>query len=264
MARSDILPMSHAEYNVQLFRSSMFSDCVIKCQDRMWHLHKAILSPRCEFFWKCFDGPFEESSSTVVMDEEDPDTLERLLLWIYTLQWPSAKYTSEPWTSDLMLYMVADKYDLSALAEKAKSMLLQKAKSCADTKSEICHTKFLANLNDLVELLGWLFNDLLEQADLDDLREKMLSTMSAMIAIHVRKEVRLEELMTTTPGFAARLVETMLCTRCSVSNNQQNMAAVDGFLDKSVIDCATSNGRNVPPGTKQHIPLNEDSEDDLQ
>lgn len=258
--QSDVLPLDHPMYSAQLFRTSLFSDCTIYSKHRVWHLHRCILSPRCEFFWKCFQGSFEEASSaSVEMHDDDAETLERLLIWIYQLQYPALAEQAQrgtAWTKDLMLYMMADKYGLSALMDTTKQALMQLAAQCLN-QSDI----LVRSADDFVEVMQMLYMDLPEREDLVALRIDLLATLSPVLAKHVRSISCLEELMTTTPGFSVDLVESLARQRC---DRRWSSSSSSGSLSVGSGSSSPGSTAHSPRNAKPYIPLNEDSEDELE
>ncbi|KAL8828597.1 MAG: hypothetical protein Q9191_002498 [Dirinaria sp. TL-2023a] len=71
-----------------LLRSQKYSDLTINCRGRQWRVHRAIICPRSKFFCVLCDGIFQEASSGVVnLDKEDPAILERMLRYLYTMDY---------------------------------------------------------------------------------------------------------------------------------------------------------------------------------
>jgi len=87
----------------RLFESGLFSDCVIKCGDKVWRLHKAFLCSRSRFFRAAFTGVFEEAKTgDLTLREQDSDLVDLrcdtstpLETVRFLFQWaPEAKPTS--------------------------------------------------------------------------------------------------------------------------------------------------------------------------
>lgn len=262
-SQSDVLPLDHSTYSAQLFRTSLYSDCTVYSRHRVWHLHRCILSPRCEFFWKCFQGSFEEANSaTVEMHDDDTETLERLLMWIYQLRYPALAEQARKeaaWTKDLMLYMMADKYGLSDLMHTAKQALMQLAAQCLNRSETL-----VQSADDFAEAMQMLYMDLPEREDLVALRVELLATLSPVLAKHVRSIPCFEELMTAIPGYSVDLVEALArrhCDRGWSSSSSISLSIGSGSgSGSSSPDFAAESPRNVKP----YIPMNEDSEDELE
>lgn len=255
MGQSDILPLTHATYNAHLFKTSVFSDCTIQSGHRLWHLHRCILSPRCEFFWNCFQGCFEEASSAKVeMHDDDPETLGRLLEWIYTLDYPTSSDPQCLWTSHLDLYLMADKYGLTNLMELTRLALLQTASQCHRDP-----TYFRKTIDDFCEAVEILFVEFVEHPGLETLRKELIASLSHVLGSEMRKIPELSQLMVTVPDFGISLVESLAqCNKVPSTSSTRKSSPFGGSSYNSHSDSPSSSS----PG-KTYIPLNEDSEDDM-
>jgi len=193
------------------------------------------------------------------MHDDDPETLERLLMWIYQLKYPTLpeqKRNETPWTEDLMLYMMADKYGLSALMDATRQALMRRASQCVDRSETL-----IESVNDFEEVMQMLYVDLPERDDLLALRSDLLDTLSPVLAKHMRSIPSLEQLMTTTPGFGVALVESLArqnCDRRRSSSSSSASFSVGGGSSN------TGSAAQSPRYVKPYIPLNEDSEDELE
>ncbi len=87
--------------------SSKVSDMTVRCGSEEFKLHKAIVCPRSNFFAEACDGQFqvihsslqyparritlltlqfqETETSTIVLEDDDPPTVRRMLTYLYTL-----------------------------------------------------------------------------------------------------------------------------------------------------------------------------------
>ncbi|ERF74962.1 hypothetical protein EPUS_05170 [Endocarpon pusillum Z07020] len=71
---------------LKLLRSGENSDLEIRCRERTWAVQKAILAQRCPFFAGAMRWGFQEQSSgIIVMDEDEPQAIDELLTYLYTL-----------------------------------------------------------------------------------------------------------------------------------------------------------------------------------
>lgn len=252
MQQSDILPLNQTTYAEQLFLTSLFSDCTVRSKDRVWHLHRCILSPRCEFFWNCFQGSFEEASTaTVEMNDDEPETVERMLKWIYLLRYPKLVNMQSAWTQDLDLYLMADKYGLTALMEETRKALLDMANQCA-LQPELLNK----SVECLVEALEMLFVELFEREEVMALREELLLTLAPTIAKQIRSLPVLEELMTAIPGFGVSLVEAL----AQGGRDRPSPSPSIGSFSRG----SHSSHAGSPPTNKPYVPLNEDSDEEFQ
>ncbi|KAL8990031.1 MAG: hypothetical protein Q9177_001223, partial [Variospora cf. flavescens] len=71
-----------------LFSSGKYSDLTITCRDRTFHVHRLFLCSASRFFTAACDGLFkvskEAQNSQIYLSDDDPETLERLLRYLYT------------------------------------------------------------------------------------------------------------------------------------------------------------------------------------
>ncbi|KAM7182756.1 BTB/POZ fold, partial [Rhypophila sp. PSN 637] len=77
------------------FKSGQFSDCKVKCGDRVWNLHKFVLCSRSSFFKTAFTGGLLECrTSEITLQEQDPDRVGIMLEYIYSgnCKWPRTTF----------------------------------------------------------------------------------------------------------------------------------------------------------------------------
>ncbi|UZP41661.1 hypothetical protein NXS19_009477 [Fusarium pseudograminearum] len=98
----------HASLSTLLF-SDKFADMTIKCKEREFSAHRAIVCSQSSFFDKALSSNFKEAmTQTVELQEDDPDIVERFLEFLYTgnytdsviptLDKPSAEAMMDPTT----------------------------------------------------------------------------------------------------------------------------------------------------------------------
>lgn len=88
---------------------------------KLYNLHESLLCQKCPFFEKCLNGPFEESSAREVnLKEEDPNTFDQFVLWIY-----DQPLTVEVSQGLARTYIMADKF----LMEGFKNAVVDRAKN---------------------------------------------------------------------------------------------------------------------------------------
>ncbi|KAK5077710.1 hypothetical protein LTR70_001986 [Exophiala xenobiotica] len=105
----------------KLLETGTFSDLTIHCGGTVWHVHRAVLAPRCAFFDMVCSGEFAEAESQVVeLPEDDPEAVDTMLQYLYTLVVPSLN-TSE---KARKAFEIADKYDLTNVSVEARRVLL--------------------------------------------------------------------------------------------------------------------------------------------
>lgn len=142
--------------NLRLFQSGDFADLVVKCQDREWKVHRAIVCQHSRYFERMCKSGFRVRSSryqderytdwassesiTGVIDlqEEEPEMVERMLIYLYVLDYNTAPATSlQPDTvfqvdrndkelkaqliTHVAMYAMADRYDIPSLSVAAKA-----------------------------------------------------------------------------------------------------------------------------------------------
>ncbi|CAP65152.1 uncharacterized protein PODANS_5_7230 [Podospora anserina S mat+] len=114
----------------KLLETGLFSDVVVKCGDKEWKLHKAILCTRSVWFEKALTGQFEEATSGVITIQDfQPEAVEWVIRYIYTgvcdiatLRGPE-KMTMTNFVTCFEVHSVADFFALSPLAKIALDTL---------------------------------------------------------------------------------------------------------------------------------------------
>ncbi|KAL9113956.1 MAG: hypothetical protein Q9227_002090 [Pyrenula ochraceoflavens] len=124
------------EAQILLFRNGWHSDCIIRCQSYEWKCHKAIICPKNCYFRAALTGSFiEASSSTVILEDDEPWAVECLLYYLYSFQYPtrncceSVPTTTEDfppndYAFDLGIFKIADKREAHSLRTMAMSKVL--------------------------------------------------------------------------------------------------------------------------------------------
>lgn len=185
------------------------------------------------------------------MHDDDPETLERLLQWIYLLRYPDfhdQNGMQTAWTGDLMLYMMAEKYGLTDLMDATKNALVNRARECRNDPE-----KFTESVEDYADAIQLLYEELPVREDILSIREEILKTIAPVIAKYMRQIPVLQELMTTVPDFGLSLVEALAQHHL---NRKNSTSAKESFDPIS----STNSAQYVKP----YIPLNEDSDEELE
>lgn len=90
-----------------LWTSGMYSDLTIRCGFEEYKVHRSIICPRSTFFAAACNGKFEEAkTATITLNDDDPKTVERMLLYLYKLDYPDQDvpdYPAEPVAIDSSL-----------------------------------------------------------------------------------------------------------------------------------------------------------------
>ncbi|GFY56064.1 speckle-type POZ protein-like B [Trichonephila inaurata madagascariensis] len=102
-----------------LYKENVLCDTKLKTKTGSFPAHKSILSARSPVFQKMFTNDMREKNSECVdMEDLDDDTVQRLLLYIYTATLPDLL-----WDSACNLYAAADKYEILSLKCECSSFL---------------------------------------------------------------------------------------------------------------------------------------------
>ncbi|GFU31833.1 TD and POZ domain-containing protein 4 [Trichonephila clavipes] len=102
-----------------LYKENLFCDMKLKTKTKSFPVHKSILGARSPVFKAMFTHDMKEKNSGCVnIDDLDDDTIQRMLLYIYT-----AKLQDLQWDSACNLYAAADKYEILSLKSECFSFL---------------------------------------------------------------------------------------------------------------------------------------------
>ncbi|GFU31835.1 TD and POZ domain-containing protein 5 [Trichonephila clavipes] len=131
-----------------LYKENLFCDMKLKTKTKSFPVHKSILSARSPVFKAMFTHDMKEKNSGCVnIDDLDDDTIQRMLLYIYT-----AELQDLQWDSACNLYAAADKYEILSLKSECFSFLKDNL-----TQDNACNLLIFANkhldenLNSLIQ-----------------------------------------------------------------------------------------------------------------
>jgi hypothetical protein len=101
-----------------------YSDLEIKCGDRTWPVHKSIVCLRSSYFAKACDGRFKEANEGCVdLHEDDANAVHALLEYLYTTNYNDEVFKEQdeytPLSFNVLVFFIADKYEIPALATLA-------------------------------------------------------------------------------------------------------------------------------------------------
>ncbi|KAK5165452.1 Kelch-like protein 10 [Saxophila tyrrhenica] len=69
----------------KLSKSAKLSDIKIRCGDREWPAHRAILCVRSEYFDKALSGALKEATeNTIELHDDHPNAVHAMLEWFYS------------------------------------------------------------------------------------------------------------------------------------------------------------------------------------
>ncbi|KAI9781051.1 MAG: hypothetical protein M1839_006326 [Geoglossum umbratile] len=82
------------EATASLFQSDKYSDLTITCGSEIFKVHRAVVCPRSKFFAAACDGRFKEGiTSEIALPEDDPETVQRMLSFLYRSDYDDELHT---------------------------------------------------------------------------------------------------------------------------------------------------------------------------
>ncbi|KAI9781527.1 MAG: hypothetical protein M1839_005942 [Geoglossum umbratile] len=80
-----------------LFQSDKYSDLTITCGNEVFKVHRAVVCPRSKFFAAACDGKFKEGiTSEIELPDDDPETVQRMLSFLYTCDYNDELHINAP------------------------------------------------------------------------------------------------------------------------------------------------------------------------
>ncbi|KAL2216846.1 BTB/POZ protein [Thermoascus aurantiacus ATCC 26904] len=79
-----------------LFLGAKYPDMIISCGGHEFNVHRAIICPQSSFFEAAVNGNFSEAQSMkIILPEDDPETIERVLSFLYTQEYKEVGHTMD-------------------------------------------------------------------------------------------------------------------------------------------------------------------------
>ena len=118
------------EGTTSLLKSEKYSDLTSTTQARSFKVHKAIVCTQSKVFAAVFDSGFRETStSNLLLEDDDPATVERMVTFFYTGDYDDGTPAVTPKDDEVdvgsilmantLVYAIADKYDIGCLKRLA-------------------------------------------------------------------------------------------------------------------------------------------------
>ncbi|KAK6840007.1 btb poz-like protein [Apiospora arundinis] len=136
----------HSTYgsDIDLYQTGKYSDIKVRCEDRTWNLHRAVICQRCPYFEKAFSGPFVEAQNAeVVLEEFSKDDVEIALIYLYARIVP-ASLRKATFRECYRIFLVADYLGIEGLQQLVAEVLADSLKSLRVTvEAEVMVSKLL-------------------------------------------------------------------------------------------------------------------------
>ncbi|GFY57133.1 TD and POZ domain-containing protein 3 [Trichonephila inaurata madagascariensis] len=121
-----------------LYKENFLCDTKLMTKTKSFLAHKCILSARSPVFKAMFNNDMRERSSECVNIEDlDEDTVQRMLLYLYTATLPDLQ-----WDSACNLYTASDKYEILSLKNECSSFLKDNL-----SPDNVCNLLILADMH---------------------------------------------------------------------------------------------------------------------
>ncbi|KAL9100221.1 MAG: hypothetical protein Q9163_004386 [Psora crenata] len=134
-----------------------FSDLLIKCGGREWHVHRIIVCAWSPFLRIASEQNCKEASSKVIdLTEDVPENVHRMLYWMYTKDY-SDGIDREAVAINAAVYSLADKYGILALKDRAKEKFLISKQHHCRLKRYPSKSYDVANLNALLDAIPIIY-----------------------------------------------------------------------------------------------------------
>ncbi|KAK5651699.1 hypothetical protein OQA88_11765 [Cercophora sp. LCS_1] len=150
-----------------------FSDCQVKCGDKVWYLHKNIVCVRSKFFRVALMGDFEESKTGIIeLNEFKAEDLDIVIRFIYTknvahIPDPTARSTFTKFLEFhelcLHIWAIGDYLNLGEMCRQVTCRMFNMNHLIRDRSKEVGAVEFLDDkvwVNKLVEVAKLAYIDL--------------------------------------------------------------------------------------------------------
>ncbi|KAK7973702.1 N-acetylglucosaminyl-phosphatidylinositol de-N-acetylase [Apiospora arundinis] len=158
----------HSTYgsDIDLYQTGKYSDIKVRCEDRTWNLHRAVICQRCPYFEKAFSGPFiEAQNAELVLEDFSKDDVEIALIYLYARIVP-ASLRKATFRESYRIFLVADYLGIEGLQQLVAEVLADSLKSLRVTvEAEVMVSKLLETniAPELREVLAEETIDVLEE-----------------------------------------------------------------------------------------------------
>ncbi|KAL8643414.1 MAG: hypothetical protein Q9226_008396 [Calogaya cf. arnoldii] len=118
------------QYDNIYFRDNPIVELRVGAEANLFHIHRGLICESSPFFRAAFIGGFKESCGSINLEEDDADTFDHIVQWLYrgkleTLSKPEADIGYDYWTQLIQVYVLADKYGIVPLKNHVMDLLFE-------------------------------------------------------------------------------------------------------------------------------------------
>ncbi|KAI0449793.1 hypothetical protein F5B21DRAFT_493333 [Xylaria acuta] len=213
-----------SECDKELLFSGMLSDVTVKCGDKTWSLHRAILVPRCPFF-----KTKALNNDILRIDDQEPKKVYWVIHFIYTGQLPGdlinllkTYFNKRPFlmSTCIELFTLGKFFGLDGLCKRAEDVLTEHLIAEAAAVQSYVHNYSLGmeELQDTVDQFSPSFLEAVrtvysaaDSDDLQPLKTTLLLYLKLTRYVVLREEL-LGKTLRTDPGLAGFLTDILVAT----------------------------------------------------
>lgn len=152
----------------QMYSLGLFADVKVQCGDKVFNLHKSVLSAWSEVFLAMFSSPMLERDGDLTVTDCGEETFENLVRFLYSEQIPE----DEQEVKDLLI--VADKYLISELKRNCEEVLIEWM--CVQNIADLAELAVKHNCTKLkTELINFIRDNREELSYDEDLKHVLLN-----------------------------------------------------------------------------------------